>query len=332
MEFILALLLLLGTALSHFNTNTHIKKVGYFNTSAPVRIGYWGCKPGGHPSTLTQLDTAIGKGYNVIVYAFYDVDASGGLIPDPGAVGAPQKSKIGRGKSFTYLVSLFGGQNGAAPTLRMSADAWGNAMYSNFQKLHETIGFDGIDIDLENAWGGTGDQVECGLRTFFKRMHGGGFVVSMAPQTTALTPEVTMYSTGSWNSYAPLADTSIIANVDIVAVQLYNNAVPYSSPDKYCASLTGGFSVTSCPSCDGVTCKIQIPNKKIAFGYPAGPGAAPSGCPGISGGCPYGRKLTSLYNGSPNLKGTGGVMTWSVEWDEASGWEFINAAMAIQWS
>jgi len=252
-------LLILDLSLGYPRTPT---KVEYFNISTPVRIGYWGCSPGGHRSTVSQLKTALSKGYNVIVYAFYDVDASGGLIPDPGAVGAPTKSSIGGG-SFTYLVSLFGGQNGAAPTLRMSADAWGNAMYSNFQKLHQTKGFDGIDIDLENAWGGTGDEIECGLRTFFKRMHGGGFVVSMAPQTTALTPEVKTYSTGSWNSYAPLADTSIITYVDIVAVQLYNNAVPFSSPDKYCASLTGGFSVTNCPSCDGVTCKTQIPSKKL---------------------------------------------------------------------
>ena len=48
-----------------------------------------------------------------------------------------------------------------------------------------------IDIDLENSWGGTGDQVVCGLRAFFKLMHNNGYFVSMAPQTTALTPEVT---------------------------------------------------------------------------------------------------------------------------------------------
>jgi len=330
MKSSLILLSLLSSVFS-YATNSSIEKRGYLNASTPFRIGYWGCNPGGHSSSLSQLNSAINKGYNVIVFAFYDVDANGHLIPDPGSVAAPSKKIVGQGKSFTYLVSLFGGQNGAAPTLSMPPDAWGKAMYSDFQKLHATFGFDGIDIDLENAWGGTGDKVECGLRTFFKAMHAGGFVVSMAPQTTALTPEVGTYGTGSWNSYAPLSDTSIIPFVDIVAVQLYNNAVPYQSPEKYCDSLTGGFSVSGCPSCDGITCKIQIPDKKIAFGYPAGPGAAPSGCPGMSGGCPYGSKLTTLYNGSPSLKKTGGVMTWSVEWDEASGWEFISAAMAIQW-
>lgn len=45
-------------------------------------IGYWGCNPGGHASTTSQLQNAINKGYNVIVYAFYDVDASGGLNQD----------------------------------------------------------------------------------------------------------------------------------------------------------------------------------------------------------------------------------------------------------
>ncbi len=46
-----------------------------------------------------------------------------------------------------------------------------------------------------------------------------------------------MYQAGSWNSYVPLTDTSIIKYVDIVAVQLYNNAVPSNSPDKYATSL-----------------------------------------------------------------------------------------------
>jgi len=295
--------------------------------SSPYIVGYWGCNPGGHSSTTAQLKQAISSGYNVIVYAFYDVDANGGLNPDPGAVGAPNKKDIGG--SFTYLVSLFGGQNGAAPTLTLSADQWAQNMFSNFQKLHATYGFDGIDIDLENAWGGTPNQVVCGLRTFFKLMHNSSYFVSMAPQTTAVTPEVSVYQPGSWNSYVPLLDTGIINYVDIVAVQLYNNAVPSNSPDAYAKALEGGFSVSGSPSCPGVTGKVQIPSHKINFGYPAGAGAAPSGCPGLSGGCPYGQALASLYNGSPTLSNTTGVMTWSVEWDEASNWQFVNAAKKI---
>jgi len=299
------------------------------STDATTRIvGYWGCNPGGHSSTLPQLQTALGKGYNVIVYAFYDVDANGNLIPDPGSVGAPAKTKISS-QSFTYLVSLFGGQNGAAPTLTISADQWAQAMFNNFVTLHKTIGFDGIDIDLENAWGGTPNTVVCGLRKFFQLMHNASYFISMAPQTTAITPEVSVYQPGSWNSYVPLADTGIIQNIDIVAVQLYNNAVPSNSADAYAKALESGFSVSGSPNCPGVTGKIKIPAKKIAFGYPAGPGAAPSGCPGMSGGCPYGSSLTSLYNGSPTLSNTTGVMTWSVEWDEASSWQFVTAATKI---
>lgn len=264
----------------------------------------------------------------MIVFAFYDVDASGNLIQDPGAVTAPHKSAIGG--SFTYLVSLFGGQNGAAPTLSGDPNAWAQNMFNNFQNLHNTIGFDGIDIDLENAWGGTGDKVICGLRKFFNLMHNASYVVSMAPQTTAVTPEVSVYQTGSWNSYVPLLDTGIIHAVDIVAVQLYNNAVPYNSPEAYAKALISGFSISGCPACPGspVTCRVQVPAKKIAFGYPSGPGAAPSGCPGIPGGCPYGNALKSLYSSS-TLSNTSGVMTWSVEWDQASNWQFVSAATQI---
>jgi len=197
-------------------------------------------------------------------------------------------------------------------------------------RLHQDLGLDGIDIDLENAWGGTPEKIECGLRTFFSLMHQGGFVVSMAPQTTALTPEVPVYQPGSWNSYVPLADTSIASSVDIVAVQLYNNAVPYNDVPRYAGALTGGFSVTGCPC--SASCQIRLDPKKITFGFPSGPGAAPSGCPGLPGGCPYGRALTNLYNSNTLLRSTGGVMTWSVEWDEVSSWQFIDAAKAINFN
>jgi len=295
---------------------------------SPLRIGYWGASPGGHASSVSQVGTAISKGYNVIVYAFYDVDANGGLNPDPGSFPAPSKKTIGG--TFTYLVSLFGGENGAAPTLTISSAQWAQNMYNNFLTLNKNLGFDGIDVDLENAWGGTGDQIVCGLRSFFQLMHSGGYVVSMAPQTTAMTPEVTIYETGSWNSYVPLADTSILQNVDIVAVQMYNNAVPGNSVEGYAKTLEAGFSVTGCPSC--AACKLQLTGKKIAFGYPAGTGAAPSGCPGLPGGCPYGSALTSLYQSSSTLLATGGVMTWAVEWDEFWQWQFINAAKNIKFS
>jgi len=297
-------------------------------------VGYWGASPGGNPSTLDQLNTAVGKGYNVIIYAFFDVDANGNLNQDPGSATPPAKNSISGANGIKYLASLFGGQNGQAPSLTMSADSWAQAMYNNFVTLHNSVGFDGIDIDLENAWGGTPNDVICGLRTFFKLMHTNGFVVSMAPQTTALDPEVSVYQPGSWNSYVPLIDSSIINYVDILAVQLYNNAVPFNDPVAYANSLNKGFTIGGCPTgCTiATTCQIMVPNNVTTFGYPAGPGAAPSGCPGLSGGCPYGSALSTLYNGSPELQSTGGVMTWSVEWDEVNGWEFVSAATQISWS
>lgn len=63
-------------------------------------------------------------------------------------------------------------------------------MFSNFEVLHNSIGFDGIDIDLENAWGPTPDAIVCGLRKFFQLLSSKSYVVSLAPQTTALYPEV----------------------------------------------------------------------------------------------------------------------------------------------
>jgi len=297
-----------------------------YEQASPHIIGYWGCNPGGHSSTESQLKTSIERGYNVIIFAFYLVDANGGLNQDPGSVPAPLKSSLNGTGQFTYLISLFGGQNGAAPTIGDPA-VWARNMFNNFQNLHRSLGLDGIDIDLENAWGGTPDSIVCGLRTFFGLMHGAGFVVSMAPQTTAITPEVPVYQAGSWNSYVPLSDTSIQSNVDAVAVQLYNNGLPLKDPGKYAQALSGGFSVTGCPC--GASGQIKLDPKKITFGFPAGPGAAPSGCPDFPGGCPYGRALSTLYNSNPTLLETGGVMTWAVEWDEVFAWQFVSAAKSI---
>jgi len=233
-----------------------------YEQAYPHIIGYWGCNAGGHSSTINQLKTSIEKGYNVIIYAFYNVDANGNLIRDPGSVPAPSKSELNQ-NSFTYLISLFGGQNGAGPTIPGDANVWARSIYNNFMRLHQDLGLDGIDIDLENAWGGTPDKIECGLRTFFSLMHQGGFVVSMAPQTTAITPEVPIYQPGSWNSYVPLADTSIASSVDMVAVQLYNNAVPYNDVPRYAGALTGGFSATGCPC--SASCQIKLDPKKNNF-------------------------------------------------------------------
>jgi len=297
-----------------------------FEAASPRIVGYWGANAGGHSSTIAQLKSSIQRGYNVIIYAFYDVDSAGNFNVDPGSVAAPSKSSLGG--SFTYLISLFGGQNGVGPTLPGSANAWAQAMFSSFQKLRGKLGLDGIDIDLENAWGGTPDKIECGLRDFFMMMHNAGYVVSMAPQTTAVTPQVSIYSPGSWNSYVPLTDTSIAKYIDIVAVQLYNNAVPFNDAGKYLSSLSSGFKVTGCPC--SASCDIKLNATKVAFGFPATQGAAPSGCPGYPGGCPYGSALSSLYNSNPVLLGSGGVMTWSIEWDEYGGWAFVNAARAIR--
>jgi chitinase len=298
-------------------------------------VGYWGCFPGNLPTRLDQLETAINKGYNVIIYAFYLVDKDGGLYQDPGSMAAPAKNTIHANREFSYLISLFGGQNGAAPTLTLSADAWALNMFNNFKRLHEMYGFDGIDIDLENAWGGTGDRVACALRTFFKLMHNAGFVVSMAPQTTAVYPGIG-YGTGSWNSYVPLLDSSIIDYVDIVAIQLYNNVIPFDDPAAYTDALVKGFQVTGCPTCDGtVTGYVKVPACKIAHGWPSTVGAAPSGCPGLpfpGDKCPYGNALQNLYKGSASLTGTAGMMTWAIEWDEKDSWKFITSATAITYS
>ena len=106
---------------------------------------------------MSQLKTAISMGYNVIIFSFYNVYSNGSILEDYGSVSTPTKSEIGN-SNFIYLVSLFGGETGSAPSVSNPTD-WAKSMYQNFLGLKQKFGFDGIDIDLENAWGATPNNV-----------------------------------------------------------------------------------------------------------------------------------------------------------------------------
>ena len=110
--------------------------------------------------------------------------------------------------------------------------------------------------------------------------------------------KVSAYITASSNSYAPLVDSGIIAYVDIIAVQMYNNPIPFADPSKYTSSFVNvcnsaslclllflcpfllsflpfkfilnlfqGFTVTGCPNCTGVTGLVKVPSPALFLSF-----------------------------------------------------------------
>jgi len=78
---------------------------------------------------------------------------------------------------------------------------------------------------------------------------------------------------------------------------------------------------------EGQALTLNIPSSKFVFGFPAAPGAAPSG-PAEPWEMP-GSSLAAHYRSSPILMETGGCMTWSIGWDASQGWQWVQAVSGL---
>jgi chitinase len=293
--------------------------------SGKAIIGYWGSaadKP-----QLSQLPEAIKRGYNVIAVAFGDtLTADGGFQIHTNLGAPPTKADISSqagvsADSWKYILS-FGGQNAAGPAVT-DADAYTAGFMKTYNAAKAQYGFDGIDIDIET---GMMTPLLVALRKVFAELHKAGEVISMAPQPLNIDPaEVSVFSEGSYNAYVPLVDQSIIDTVTYIAPQMYNNPMPLSDIEKYIDSMQSGSVI----AWNGQSLTLNIPSEKLVFGFPAAPGAAPSGPSQSWEASPA--SLVAKYQASTKLMATGGVMTWSVGWDAANGWAFIDAVSKL-WS
>lgn len=281
-------------------------------------IGYWGSaadKP-----TLDQLPEALHRGYNVICVAFGDMLQSDGTFQIHTNLGdPPTKEEVSSmagvsSSTWQYLLS-FGGQNAAGPTVTDEV-AYVQGFLATYRNAKSKFGFDGFDIDIE---ANMLTPLLRALREIFKQLSAEGEIISMAPQPPNIDPwDAKVFMEGSWNGYVPLVDKTIIDTVTYIAPQLYNNGVPTHSIDGYIDALQGGTVI----EWDGQSLELNIPSSKLFFGYPAAPGAGHR-----AAATP--ETIVSLYQGSPKLMATGGIMTWSIGWDASNGWKFIEAVKQI---
>jgi len=292
------LFLLIGVSATPFSL------IGYLCADCPSAI---------NPNTLV---TAIHKSYSRVIFAFAGWDADGHLVNQwdspskkftltPAIVAALKKE----GRSV--FISLGGGAaNSITPDLNSTTLA------KELLALINTLGLDGVDLDLENF---TGDIVGCMSRALdlVAQLHAGApnLLFSAAPQMTDLYPGWPSISPG-FNRYAPLLSQPHTALFDAIMPQMYNTwgqveTIEYAK--SYAYALEQGFSIAN------GAYNVTVQPGQFYLGYPASPSGAGSGFLPPADVVAMGRALAA--NSTP-IKG---FMTWAIGWDQQNNWEFANA-------
>ncbi|MGW2703735.1 chitinase [Streptomyces sp. NPDC001340] len=281
--------------------------------------GYWQNFNNG--ATVQKLSD-VPSAYDIIAVAFADATSTPGAVSfslDSAGLGgytvdqfkADIKAKQAAGKKV--IVSI-GGQNGTV-SINDSASAtnFANSVYG----LMQTYGFDGVDIDLENGLNAT--YMTQALRSLSSKA-GSSLIITMAPQT------IDMQSTS--NSYFQTA-LNVKDILTVVNMQYYNSGSMLGCDGKvYSQGSVDFLTALACIQLEG-----GLSPSQVGLGLPASTSAAGSGyvsptvvnnaldCLAKGTGCGS-FKPSKTY---PDLRG---AMTWSTNWDAASGNAWSNSVGA----
>lgn len=286
--------------------------------------GYWQNFTNG--STSLRLND-INDNYDLIVVAFASPDASrpGGITFTvdstlAGSLGgyteAAFTSDIAslHGKGKKVIISV-GGQNST-----ISVDSATNAenFATSIYELMTTYGFDGIDIDLEHGINST--YMADALRKL-SGLAGPDLIIAMAPQT------IDMQSTSAGYFQLALAIKDILT---VVNMQYYNSGTMQGCDGNVYAQGTVDFLTA-------LAC-IQLQNglrpDQVGLGLPATSEAAGGGymspslvrdalsCLARGTNCGSFKPSTTY----PDIRG---AMTWSINWDATSNYNFANTLASL---
>jgi chitinase len=281
--------------------------------------GYWHNFTNG--SSNLKL-SSVPNNYDIIAVAFADMDTSnpGGVkfSVDPslstalgGYTNANLISDIQAKHSLGKKVILsVGGQNGNIDLSSASPNVsnFVNSMYG----LITQFGFDGVDIDLENGLNVA--NISNAIRQLQQKV-GSGFILTMAPQTIDMQSNNTAYM----QVYTNLKDIMTVINV-----QYYNSGCMLGRDGKCYSQGTIDFLT----ALSDLSLQWVSPSQ-LGLGLPATASAA--------GG---GYVAPSVVNNALNCLAAGiscgsyipvakyptirGAMTWSINWDATSGYNFAN--------
>lgn len=266
--------------------------------------------------------------YNVIAVAFMKVeDGSGDHIPN-------FKPFTGTNDEFRHQIALLHSQRRAVILSLGGADAHielslsdEEALTARIISLTDQFGFDGIDIDLEQAAIAAKDNqtvIPAALRRVkdYYRQQGKNFIISMAPEFPYLR-------TGQ--SYSPYIN-GLEGYYDFVAPQYYNQGGDglwvdglgnLSQNNDACKEDFLYYLTESIVT--GARGYTKVSSEKFLIGLPANNDAAANGY--VVDPSSVNRALKRLEKAGHKIKG---LMTWSVNWDCGTSkegndynWEFI---------
>ncbi|MDD1779863.1 Ig-like domain-containing protein [Enterovibrio sp. ZSDZ35] len=307
-------------------------------------VGYWHnfVNGAGCPINLSEMSDA----WDIIDIAFAENDRgsdgtvhfnlyAGDIYSDCAPLD-PQRFKQDmaalQAKGKVFVLSL----GGAEGTITLNTDADEANFVSSLTDIVKEWGFDGLDIDLESGSNLLhGSQIQARLPRALKQIEanmGGDMYLTMAPEHPYVHGGMVAYS-GIWGAYIPLID-ELRDTLDLLHVQLYNNgglpnpylpgAAPEGSVDMMVAQskmLIEGFELANGQMF------APLRDDQVAIGLPSGPSSANSGQAPTQNILDA---LDCLTKGSRcgtvvpafNYPNYGGVMTWSINWDQHDGFNF----------
>ncbi|MGL5847465.1 MAG: immunoglobulin-like domain-containing protein [Aeromonas veronii] len=288
------------------------------NPQSGVVVGYWHnwCDGSGYKGGIApcvKLDQ-VNPQYNVVDVSFMKVYGSDPIPTfklDP-AIGMSESQFIEQiaelNRQGRAVLLALGGAD-AHIELRKGQE---QAFADEIIRLVETYGFDGLDIDLEQAAITAADNqtvIPAALRLVkdHYRAQGKNFLITMAPEFPYLT------QTGAYIPYI----CNLEGYYDWINPQFYNQGGDgiYIDGIGWIAqnndALKEEFIYYMADSLsNGTRGFYKIPHDKLVFGIPTNIDAAATG---------YVQDPQKLYNAFNRLKSEGqplrGVMTWSINWD-----------------
>ncbi|GAB7030834.1 glycoside hydrolase family 18 protein [Streptomyces sp. NPDC021749] len=278
--------------------------------------GYWQNFNNG---ATVQKISEVPSQYDIIAVAFADATTTPGAVTfnlDSAGLGgytvdqfkADIKAKQAAGKSV--IISVGGEKGTVSVNDSASAANFADSVYA----LMQQYGFNGVDIDLENGLNPT--YMTQALRSLSQKA-GGKLVLTMAPQT------IDMQSTSGGYFQTAL---NVKAILTVVNMQYYNSGSMLGCDGKvYSQGSVDFLTALACIQLEG-----GLDPSQVGLGLPASTRGAGSGyvapsvvnaaldCLAKGTGC-------GSFKPSRTYPGVRGAMTWSTNWDAASGNAWSNA-------
>ena len=262
----------------------------------------------------------VPSAYTIIAVAFADADPSkpGGvtftldstLSSELGYDTAAFKADITtlHAQGRKVIISV-GGQNGAISLPDATAAAnFATSVYG----LMQSYGFDGVDIDLENAPNLA--NMTSALNQLSQKA-GSNLVLTMAPETLYVQPG---------GSYLALID-QVKSLITVVNTQYYNSGAMIGRDGKVYSSGTIDFETALAD----ILLDGHLRADQVGLGLPASPSGAGSGyvTPSVVNNaldCLATATNCGSYKPAAKYPTIRGAMDWSINWDASNGYQFAN--------